>query len=140
MSFGVSTKLPNAQPLSIDGLSLHTSLKYLHRLHRSQNYGPSCSFGHRNSRSPPPNLKTHQELLATNADAVLSTPRETHSYGPYLLQMLDLYSPHPGSAERAPPILLFLEAVPLAVTKFCLNCKASPAQTSTTSSHRSSVC
>ena len=52
-------------------------------------------------------IKTYGELLAVNADAILSTPRETHSYGSDPRQMLDVYSPSSPTADKAPPILMF---------------------------------
>ena len=54
-----------------------------------------------------PTIKAYQSLLAKNADAILSTPRETHSYGSHTRQMLDVYSPSPATAGEAPPILMF---------------------------------
>jgi acetyl esterase/lipase len=56
---------------------------------------------------PPPTFEIYQKLLAPNADAILSTPRESHSYGPHPRQMLDVYSPTAASTDNAPPILLF---------------------------------
>ena len=52
-------------------------------------------------------IKTYGELLAVNAGAILSTPRETHSYGSDPRQMLDVYSPNSTTTDKAPPILMF---------------------------------
>jgi acetyl esterase/lipase len=54
-----------------------------------------------------PTIKTYQSLLSANKDAILSTPRETHSYGSHPRQMLDVYFPISAATEGSPTILLF---------------------------------
>lgn len=54
-----------------------------------------------------PTIKTYQSLLSVNKDAILSTPRETHSYGSHPRQMLDVYPTTSATTDEAPKILLF---------------------------------
>src|ERR1700733_131918 len=54
-----------------------------------------------------PTIKTYQSLLSANKDAILSTPRETYSYGSHPRQMLDVYSTTSATTDEAPKILIF---------------------------------
>src|SRR5947209_8583278 len=54
-----------------------------------------------------PTINTYKSLLSANKDAILSTPRESHSYGSHPRQMLDVYTPTSAATEESSPILLF---------------------------------
>ena len=54
-----------------------------------------------------PTIKTYQSLLSANKDAILSTARETHSYGSHPRQMLDVYPTTSATTGETPKILLF---------------------------------
>jgi acetyl esterase/lipase len=54
-----------------------------------------------------PTINTYKSLLSANKDRILSTPRETHSYGSHPRQMLDVYAPTSAVTEECPAILLF---------------------------------
>lgn len=56
-----------------------------------------------------PTVKAYSPLLLAKKDAILATPRSTHTYGSHSRQLLDVYAPRPDSTSttKPPPILIF---------------------------------